>query len=407
MIVDQSDPDRAEGDPYPVLSGLRGLAALAVFATHVYALMRFPQIVPGHATLSFLLAWPLKMGWAGVDVFFTLSAFLLALPFVRAQRDGTAPPSLRAYSTRRLMRILPAYAAQLAILLALIWLGVALKDISQPITTARILVQPFFLYDIGWPKVLAMQLPLVGSWWTLPVELGFYMALPLLARLLRRGRWKWLLLFVAFAWAWRALLLWTQPYTPPIVFLVEHLPGRIDQFVIGMLAAYAVCRTPPVLDRISGRGADVLFGVATLVFLALPALGYINGRPVGAEPDIQPLLIGWHTYASLAVAAMLCAASRATVWLSLTVGSLPLRLLGRISYGFYLWHLPVLMWLHSNGGEELAGGPLAFMLFGFLFSLAAAIVSWSVVEGPALRLASRWIVQARAKMRTPGPVRAP
>jgi peptidoglycan/LPS O-acetylase OafA/YrhL len=404
---DRAEDSQAGSDRYSVLSGLRGLAALGVFAMHAYALVRFPQVWPGHPTLSFLLAWPMKMGWAGVDVFFTLSAFLLALPFVRAHLDGTAPPGLRDYSTRRAMRILPAYAAQLVILLVLIWLGVALQDISQPVTAARVLVQPFFLYDIGWPHVLAMQWPLVGSWWTLPVELGFYMMLPLLARLLRPGRWKWLLLFVAFAWAWRALLLWTQPYTPPIVFLVEHLPGRIDQFVIGMLAAYAVCRAPPLLDRVVGRRADVLFVVAALVFLALPALGYINGRMVGAEPELQPLLIGWHSYASLAVAGMLFAASRATARLSSIVGSQPLRLLGRISYGFYLWHLPVLMWLYANGGEELAGGPLAFMLFGFLFSLAAAIVSWSVVEGPALRLASRWTSPARARMRTPVPVRAP
>jgi peptidoglycan/LPS O-acetylase OafA/YrhL len=382
-------------DRYPALTGLRGLAALCVFAVHAYGLMLFPQLWPGHDTASSVLAWPFRMGWAGADVFFTLSAFLLAFPFVRAQVAGAKAPDLRDYSVRRLARILPAYLLQLLILLALIALRVAVQDNSQPVTTARIVVQPLFLFDLGWPDVLKMQWPLVGSWWTLPVELGFYAMLPWLALLLRPGKWQWLLLFIAFAWVWRAVLLWTQPYLPPVVFLVEHLPGRIDQFVIGMLAAYAFCRAPRALDWVKDRRADGLFVLAAGVLLALPALGYINGRPVSAAPNLQPLLIGWHSYASLAVAGMLFAASRGGPWLSSSVGALPLRMLGRVSYGFYLWHLPILVWLHANGGVAIAGGPFAFMLFGLLLSLVAGFLSWIVVEGPALRLAARCTSRAR------------
>ena len=98
----------AQDDRYPALSGLRGLAALSVFAVHAYALAGFTQIWPGHPTASFLLAWPLRMGWAGVDIFFTLSAFLLALPFVHAHLDQAPAMSLRGYAARRLLRILPA-----------------------------------------------------------------------------------------------------------------------------------------------------------------------------------------------------------------------------------------------------------------------------------------------------------
>ncbi len=369
---------------------MRGLAALGVFAVHAYALARYPQVWPGHDTVSFLLAWPMKMGWAGVDVFFTLSAFLLALPFARSQHDGASPPDLAGYAARRALRILPAYGLQLLVLLALIALGIASSVVPQPITATRLLVQPLFLYDIGWPGAFAMQSPLVGSWWTLPVELGFYALLPWLARLLRPRRWQWLLTGIALAWIWRAALLWTQPHGPTAAFLAEHLPGRIDQFLIGMLAAYAVCRAPRSLAWVAGRRADAVFAIAALVFLALPALGYFQGHPVGPEPEKHPLLIGWHAYASVAVAGMLFAASRATALVSAVVGVLPLRLLGQVSYGLYLWHLPVLMWLQADGGVDAAGGPLAFMLYGLLFSLAAAIASWWIVERPALRLASHW-----------------
>ncbi len=388
----------SRADRYPSLSGLRGLAALGVFAVHAYALARFPQIWPEHPTVSFLLAWPLKMGWAGVDVFFTLSAFLLALPFACALADGAPPPGLGGYAARRALRILPAYGLQLLILLALIAMGAASSVITQPITAARLLVQPVFLYDIGWPSALAMQWPLIATWWTLPVEMSFYVMLPWLARWLRPGRWQWLLAGIAFAWIWRATLLWTQPYEPTTVFLVDHLPGRIDQFLIGMLAAYAVCRAPQSLTWVAGRRANAVFLVAAVVFLALPALGYVRGWPVGPNPDKHPLLIGWHTYASVAVACMLFAASRATLVLSAIVGSLPLRLLGQISYGFYLWHLPVLVWLQADGGVDAAGGPMAFILYGLLFSLAAAIASWRLIERPALRLAMRWPIGELQRM---------
>ena len=139
-----------------------------------------------------------------------------------------------------------------------------------------------------------------------------------------------------------------------------------------------------------GRRANALFVIAALAFVALPALGYPGGgKPVDAGPGTQPLLIGWHSYASIVVAGMLIAASRNTPLLSASFGALPLRLLGRISYGLYLWHLPVLLWLKAHGGADAAGGPLAFALYGLLFSLAAAVASWWLVERPALRFAAR------------------
>ena len=398
----------ATGDErYPALSGLRGLAALAVFCLHAYALTRLPKVWPGHDTLSFLLAWPMKMGWAGVDVFFTLSAFLLALPFVRAQMSGAPEPGLRGYAARRALRILPAYGLQLLVLLALLAMGAATGIISHEVTAIRLLAQPLFLYDISWPGVFSMQWPLLATWWTLPVEVGFYVLLPGFARLLRPGRWHWLLLGIAFAWCWRAWLLWTQPSSYANDELVDHLPGRIDQFLIGMLAAYAVCRAPRLLSWVKGHRANAVFVIAALVFLALPALGYLDGKPVDAGPSRHPLLIGWHSYASVVVAAMLIAACRNTPLLVATVGALPLRLLGRISYGLYLWHLPVLLWLKEHGGVDAAGGPLPFALYGLLFSLLAAIASWWLVERPALRFAARWPHDERARMPTPVSVDAP
>jgi peptidoglycan/LPS O-acetylase OafA/YrhL len=397
----------AQDDRYPSLSGLRGLAALGVFAVHAYALARFPQIVPEHPAISFVLAWPLRMGWAGVNVFFTLSAFLLSLPFAKASLAAAPSPSLRGYAARRVLRILPAYAVQLLVLFALIALGWASGVVSPPYSVARMLVQPVFLYDIGWPGVVSVQQPLVASWWTLPVEMSFYALLPWFARFLRQGRWHWLLIGVAFAWFWRAWLLWTQPPKSEILLLVQHLPGCLDQFLIGMLAAYACVRAPDLLRSITGRRLDAAFAAATVVFLLLPALGYLAfGEMMDADPHPQPSMIGWNGYASLAVAAMLIVCARGSCLADRLLSMPPLRGLGRISYGFYLWHLPVLLWLRANGGVDAAGGALAFALYGLLFSLVIAGISWVIVERPALRFASSWPAADQAKIPDPVSVHA-
>ena len=70
-----------------------------------------------------MLQTPIGFGFAGVDVFFVLSGFLLALPFARHALGAGPRPHLGRYFRRRLLRVFPAYYAQLAILLAahLVW----------------------------------------------------------------------------------------------------------------------------------------------------------------------------------------------------------------------------------------------------------------------------------------------
>ena len=86
------------------MTGLRGLAALAVLLLHAFVLGGQPTSLPPP------LHWLFAMGWSGVDVFFVLSAFLLSQPFLRAQATG-ASVSLKSYAWRRALRILPAYYA--------------------------------------------------------------------------------------------------------------------------------------------------------------------------------------------------------------------------------------------------------------------------------------------------------
>lgn len=372
----------ATGDFWPALTGLRGLAALAVVLLHCYLVAGQPADLP--VPVAFLFAY----GWSGVDVFFTLSAFLLTIPFLRPPPSGGARP-LRAYARARLLRIMPAYYVQVAVLLAIGALGVGgamgwdhppLRDVVGSL---------FFLYG-----ALPSVAPHVPPWWTLPVELAFYLVLPLFARLLRPGRWWWLLVAIAASLAYRSWLMHAGLSRTEELAWVEHLPGRLHQFLVGMLAAYAFVRLRNRNELPGGRRADLLALASALAFLLLPALGFlVYGRPFQGGPVAQPLLLYWHLYASVVIGALLVAVAAGAPHASRLFGAAVPRALGVVSYSLYLWHYPVMLGLRESlGGQQaLQRDFWPFVFYSLLFSLLVAGASWWMVERPA----QRWGRQAR------------
>ena len=104
--MDRTWPDQAgKGREYVAsLTGLRGIAAFSVFLFHYSALhpgIRLDLSVP---VIGFVLQMPLGLGFAGVDLFFVLSGFLLSLPFAGASLGVNARPAAGRYLKRRLLR---------------------------------------------------------------------------------------------------------------------------------------------------------------------------------------------------------------------------------------------------------------------------------------------------------------
>jgi peptidoglycan/LPS O-acetylase OafA/YrhL len=366
---------------WPALTGLRGLAAFAVVCLHTFSLSGNPSSLPSPLT------WLFSMGGAGVDVFFTLSAFLLTLPFVASEFESEPTPNLRVYAKRRLLRILPAYYVQIAILLALGALG-ANSAWAWTMPKLSAVIAHLLFYLDAWPLVF----PQIPPWWTLPVEMGFYLLLPLFARCLRPRRWPWLLLGIAASLAYRYGLTQTGLTMARQINWGDHLPGRLHQFLIGMLAAYAFVRLKMVKRLPSGRLADGLTLMAIVMFIALPALGYpIVGRTFLGEPSPNLVLQGWHLYASLLVALLLVTLAAGAPIFGRVFSWPPLRGLGLISYSLYLWHYPVMLAVRDAlGGFDKARGDFwTYFFYCVLFSVLVALASWWMVEQPAQRWGRR------------------
>ena len=365
---------------WPALTGLRGLAALGVLLFHVRAV---GANAPG---LSSPLAWLCGIGWSGVDVFFTLSAFLLALPFVEAREAGQPEPPLREYWRHRAWRILPAYWVQVLILFVAALAGWKISYWQSP-DAGSLAINALFLYNLV--PLAPAGLP---TWWTLPVELGFYLMLPWFARLLTPSRWPWLLLAIVASLAWRWWVLHAGFSRPEEIAWAEHLPGRLHQFVLGMLAAWAVVRWRAWIGAFSVLQRDLLAVAAILVFLALPALALpYTGQPYGGGPMAPPSLLAYHLFSSLAVAVLLMALAGGPSRVARVLGAGWLQALGLVSYSLYLWHFPVLLALREALGGyqavQASFGPFAFQ--GILYSLLVAAVAWWLVERPAQQYARR------------------
>jgi peptidoglycan/LPS O-acetylase OafA/YrhL len=353
------------GEPrFPALDGMRALAALSVLVFHAGAV----SFYNAEGALGGLTA----RGDAGVTVFFLLSGFLLYRPFVAARLQGRAGPPAARFLRRRVLRIVPAY--WLALVALSIWPGLA----GDPLSGGDWWRYAFFLQNLSLDTVNQG----IGPAWTLCVELSFYLLLPLYAagaaRLLagRRDpvRAELALLAAAFAasLALRGVLLHDGGRTALTALFT--LPVFVTWFAVGMALAVLSAERP---ER---RVSPVACWAAALGVLLL--LAYAAGLPRGflAPLSTGRALLEHAGYALLAVLVLLPAVFSGRAALVRRVAANPVAAwLGLVSYGIYLYHLPLL--------AELAPRSFpALLVLGGGAALACAAVSYHGLEAPVLRL---------------------
>ncbi len=347
------------------LDGLRGLACAAIVLVHVW-MFDYGDAGRGPKSALDLAIGELRLA---VPLFFVLSGFLVYAPFVAAALEGRRRPALRRYAMKRAARILPAYwAAVLGCFVLLRWL-----DHPFAVSAQELPWYLLFLQNHSTQTLNRLDPPM----WTLAVEVSFYVLVPvvgLLAARLGRGRARQAALGGALV-ALGALLVaaaWGGDWP---VTVTTSLVGNLTSFAAGMTAAALVHRRR--LRRRTGL-ALVAAGVALVVadgaWHALQLTDYAWRAALGD----QPAAIGF----ALIVAGLAAAPLRA---LPLTVP--PLTTLGTLSYGAYLWHFPAIYALRAWGWM-----PSQLLLaYGatMALTLAAAVVSWCVVERPAIGWAQR------------------
>ena len=360
---------------YPGLNGLRALAATAVVTTHsAFWSGSYTPDTGGYALARLDV---------GVAVFFALSGFLLSQPLFRAAAEGRPAPRTAAFLWRRALRILPAY--WLCVVAAMLFLpgneGATTTDWLRFLGLAQI-------YSRNW------HADGLDHAWSLCTEVAFYLVLPLLVRgLLSVGGRGWhprrILVALAavsvlgFGWfAWAA--------GDPFVFgsLTLWLPAHLSWFAAGMaMAVLSVSATEDRLVRAAHELGSSLWtcwgGAAALFCIAAgPQTGSVLlNQALTPAPGVFKHVL-YTGIAALAVWPLVFGDQTAGRTRRL-LSSRPMHWFGEISYGVFLFHMPLLMALWT-----LFVDPLPVVLGGTLAAaILVAAVSYQLVERPLVR---RW-----------------
>jgi peptidoglycan/LPS O-acetylase OafA/YrhL len=366
----------------PALTGLRGLAALWVLLYHawVYASPRaipveiFGESIRVHVFLS--------LGWAGVQVLFVLSGFLLTLPYARANAGLAPRPRLGRYMWRRVARVFPAYYLQLALLIV-----IAALTSGALLVHGADAVQYLLMLFVPPPVGIGAPVGVNGVWWTLPIELSFYLVLPFISGLAHPHRKLQLVgasMLSMLAWRYFVVTV-VQPEGSSGIFTYQ-LPGSIDSFGLGMLGAVLHVQ---YADRSAfNKWLGALLWTTPLIFILL---GIWMAQDYTVYWRGAPILYLWTPLFGTAVLIVILNCARSRSRLHTLLGNRALFYLGTVSYGLYLWHYPIGRWLLAT---PLMDNPEIYLfprlaLSMFLCSLAAASLSWYLVEARAIALARR------------------
>ncbi len=384
------------------LDGLRGLAILLVFAFHYGGGLRSPHL------LLRILGHLAESGWTGVVLFFALSGFLITAGLWPAMLRASSPsgPVTAIFSRfylRRAFRILPLYL--LAVGLACL---AALYAHTRLITLA---IYALFLQDLpglaGFAIAHPPPLPLYHLW-SLAVEEQFYLLWPAFLLLAarahapRRAALHLCLWIFVLAAAFRILVYGFVVYgfAPQAQLFDTFLLTHAGALALG--AALSLAMAPddgngPQHTNSFTPAIDRLALPALFLGLALYLLSSGLSRSFQLASPLQ-YMVGLPAM-SLAAAALVALALRAGVARRL-LSLQPLPWLGRISYGFYVFHI-LLQPLFDRIALALAhtaSGSLyqtVRLLAAFPITLLAAWLSFHRLETPILRRSSRFSLPAQ------------
>jgi peptidoglycan/LPS O-acetylase OafA/YrhL len=349
-----------DGSRIDNIERLRGLAALGVVLCHALGqFYGFTRFSPGPERL---------IGWAGqvgVAVFFVVSGFCIRLPMARAlAADPKARLNVRRYLHRRARRILPPY-----------WIAIALSIAVGLASPIPLLDGHHGLVDVGLHMVgLHTLLPgsitsINGVFWTIGLEIQFYLAYLLLAHRRATPLSGLALLVLAVAAYGAASFAFPSP-SPWRQVGQAFVLVTLWQWYLGAVLADLYVRHAAAFAALP---ADLAWAVRLAAFLALFGLGLGDPRVLHVHPAywLLPLAAG------LAVVGAL-------------VGPRPARhrrgsldLLGQASYSLYLLHPAVigLVYLAANKGHWPAWQSALVSIIG---AVATALLAYRLIEKPFL-----------------------
>ena len=347
------------------IEGLRAVSVAAVVLFHAY-----PDTLPG--------------GFIGVDVFFVISGFLITRLLIR-ELAATGRIELADFWARRIRRILPAATF---VLCATALIALMLPSVDARLLGRHIIAGSLFYYN--WRQA-GNAVDYLGQedrgnpllhYWSLAVEEQFYLVWPLLLTLValfmreraaRNLRGPLVALIAVLAVASFAYCVCLTATDGPLAFFSTLT--RSWQFLAGAMVAVISLRARPEGQPLAGA-----IGVACMLVLLASFVWISESIPYPGVAAAVP---------TLATALLLHYGASSDSWSSAALSAAPLRYVGRISFSWYLWHWPLIVFLGlaSVEGGMLAGSTVPASL-AIVLSFCLAAATYHHIEQPVRYSAS-------------------
>lgn len=328
----------SQRDHYPALDGLRGIAILLVVFFHNFGFINY-----------------FFFGWLGVDLFFVLSGFLITDILIRGM--GTKN-FLKSFYIKRVLRIFPIYFLLLIIFLIIIPSLPSYDGSLKYYTDNQIWL---WTYLQNWLFAFREQQTtnVLMHLWSLGVEEQYYLIWPFIILIFRKPKILLtisLLLLLAIIAV--RLILW-QKQVEGLSYFSLYTFTRIDGICIGSALALLRFIWPKF---ITNNTPYIIIFVATINFIFY----FINEASTTLFPYFP--FLGYSTFAIVFAVIVYEAATCNRNFITIPLSFAPLRFIGKISYGFYIFHWPVYKWLYPGLAEY-------FNSFSFTGKIAPNIIA--------------------------------
>ncbi len=368
------------------LDGLRGIAILAVMLCHSSI------IGPNQPESSFgttLLAL-FDFGWAGVDLFFVLSGFLITQIILSSRNNAGW---INSFFIKRAFRILPIYFLFISLLVIA---GYTIKSqdgefnfITDNQFYYWLMAQNFIalITNNWWPGLFYD-----GHLWSLAIEWQFYMVWPFIAGRLSHKALALFSCFVILVALITRIILWQLDTHIAIIY--THTITRMDSIAIGALIAIIVGSG---INKTLPRKISNVLICNGIVFIAVTF--YFYGRASYHVPLMYT--VGYTIIATLFAGLILKAVTNNDdATFNRILSTRFLTMVGKYSYAMYIIHLPLMNTLGIYVKEFTSKNFYAQWIYLptlFIATLLIAMVSWKIIEKPALSFAKNWVTIRRSK----------
>jgi peptidoglycan/LPS O-acetylase OafA/YrhL len=357
-------PIKTEREHYPALDGVRGIAILLVVCFHNFGFINY-----------------FFFGWLGVDLFFVLSGFLITDILIR---EAGSKNYLKTFYTRRVLRIFPIYYLLLFIFLIIIPRYSSLNINLDYYTSNQAWM---WTYTQNWLYILKphANTNILLHLWSLAVEEQFYLIWPFVILLIRSPKiLLGLSLFVLLGILLLRLIAWNRQLEG-FEYFSWFTFSRIDGICIGSALALIKFISPKF---ITNNTPYIILSVAVFNFVF-----YFINKQNGFSFPYFPL-IGYSTFAIVFAVVIYEAATLNRNFITIPLSFSPLRFIGKVSYGFYIYHWPVYVLLYPVLTDYLqpilktssVNLQLAAAFVATLTGFAISVFSYYFFEKPFLKL---------------------